>query len=174
VIEGAQRNDAATLLQALHEQANEPAQDATPGPTGLTGLTGRQRVVGLHKDLATEMTARVDRVEAKTAAITALAEKNHKNTQDKIVQLTEATFAITNYLAGVQGVDPMSLLDAATAGDVVAISAVGAPEKITIRQVQLQAAQSTKGNRAAMLAGVQAGKHTASRTGRTAAGGSRG
>jgi hypothetical protein len=164
VMAAAQRADAATLLRALHERTEESDESDTPGPIGGTGLGGRQRVVGLQNDLTTEMTARVEAIEKETATLKEWLEMNHKDTQEKIALLTEGTFAITNMLAGVQGVDPMKLLETTDrtvgidelAGE-VAVSDAERAALGAVGKAKAAAAQRSKAARSMTLAGAKAG-----------------
>ena len=166
VMHAAQQADAATLLKALNEEAADAANDddgggggdgAGGGPEEPAGMAagggsgkaegrgvrfggGRMpggRVVGLPRDLAKELSERVDVMERENLQVLLpllvplgasaplvrclypspllvlqLAEwlqRNHRATQEKINLLTEATFAITNMLAGVQVMMPPPL-----------------------------------------------------------------
>lgn len=88
--------------------------------------------------------------------------------------LTEATFAITNMLAGVQGVDPMKLLEATDrAVDTQACSAPVSHVEVGFSAAELAAQLAAKGAReaherqkaarAVMIAGVKAGRDTPAR-----------
>ena len=138
VMHAAQQADAATLLKALNEEAADAANDDDGGgggdgaggegeePAGMAagGGSGKAegrgvrfgggrmpggRVVGLPRDLAKELTERVEVMEKENLQLAEWLQKNHRATQEKINLLTEATFAITNMLAGVQVMTPPPL-----------------------------------------------------------------
>ena len=59
-------------------------------------------MLGLSHSLVDEMTKRVEDIEKDNDVLRKWMETEHAATQEKISLLTEATFAITNMLAGVQ------------------------------------------------------------------------
>ena len=59
-------------------------------------------MLGLSHSLVDEMTKRVEDIEKENDVLRKWMETEHAATQEKISLLTEATFAITNMLAGVQ------------------------------------------------------------------------
>ena len=165
VMSAARDADGETLLQALNEQAENP-----PDPSGATAVGGGGggggrggRILGLSHSLVDEMTKRVRDVEKDNDALRKWMETEHTATQEKISLLTEATFAITNMLAGVQGIDSMKLLEGSDvlAGNVLA----GASRQVSssIAAGVQGVAENVQGNverrkRSVMVAGAKAGR----------------
>lgn len=202
VMNAAQQADAATLLKALNEEVadandDEGAADDADGEGGAAGEApdgmaagggsgraegrgvrfggGRMpggRVVGLPRDLAKELTERVEVMEKENLQLAEWLQKNHRATQEKINLLTEATFAITNMLAGVQGVDAMQLLEATdhtvTQEDDPSRTARALDSPMSSMEAatsRLRATQSDKGRakRAMIIAGAKSGRDAGDR-----------
>lgn len=91
-------------------------------------------------------------------------ETEHTVTQEKISLLTEATFAITNMLAGVQGIDSMKLLEGSDvlAGNVLA--GLSRPPVSSKFDASVQGVASNvqdsaeRRKRSVMVAGAKAGR----------------
>ena len=100
-------------------------------------------------------------------------ETEHTVTQEKISLLTEATFAITNMLAGVQGIDTMKLLEATdgtvgSGGDARRMPGSymgkmqGVADNVQGAVANVQEQQG-KAKRSVMIAGANAGRDTPAR-----------